>query len=443
MYIASGILIALFCVGYTQMSRRIIRPGAFYAYISRGLGKTSGVSAAWLALASYIPFTAGCFAIAPYYASLIIKDQLHVHVPWPLYAVFLFVTVGVAAYRKIDFSAKILAFFVSLEVVCLVVLNVTMIAKDGFHLMPADTLSPHVAFSGGFGVALVFAVMSFVGFESAALYAPETKNPRRAIPRATYAAVFIIAILYGVSTWQAVGVFGKDGVKKAAFSQFGDLYFGLAQRYVGHWLVVAMSLLMLVAQWAVALAITNATARYTHALAHEKLLPSWLGRTHQRFHSPMNALLFLLLVSAVMIFGGWAIGLDPYLDISSVSFGVGIVGIVAIQAAASLSVIVFFLRERDGFHWWKTLLAPLLACLGLAASVALMVHSFSVVAGKDNRFVGSLPWVLLVVVVLGAAYAQILKHRDRRTYEMLGEGDATSEFDDVVSTDIWEEATSA
>lgn len=440
MYVLSGVLIFLFCVGYTQMSRRITRPGAFYVYITRGLGRTAGVSGAWLALAAYTPFLAGCFAIAPYYGHLILEQELGINIPWPLYALFLFTTVGIAAYRRIDFSAKLLAVFVGLEVLVLVVLDVAMFAKDGTSLLPTDTFSTDISLSTGFGVALVFAIMSFVGFESAALYAPETKNPRRAIPRATYAAVLTITVLYGLTTWMTVGVFGADKVQNIALAQFGDLYFNLADQYVGGWLRTTMALLMLVAQFAVALAITNATARYTHALAKEGLLPAWLGKSHASFKSPQNAIVFLLGFSAVLIFGGWALGFDPYLDLSSVMFGVGAVGIVAIQAAACLSVIVFFLRESEGFHWLKTGLAPALGLAGLVTAVYLMIDSFSFVSGKDNGFVGILPWLLLASAAGGAVYAQVLKRNHPDRYQRLGRGDSTSDFDDLVAADAWEDS---
>lgn len=169
MYLISGILIALFCVGYTQMSRRITRPGTFCSYIARGLGRVAGVGPAWLAFVSYTLFLAGCFAIAPYYASLLVQQQFGISVPWPVFAVLLFAAVLVCAYRRIDFSAQILTAIVALEVVCLVVLDVAMLVAGGPKLLPVGAMSPAVAFGPGAAVALVFAIMSYVGFESAAL----------------------------------------------------------------------------------------------------------------------------------------------------------------------------------------------------------------------------------------------------------------------------------
>src|SRR5207244_2538547 len=38
-YLATGIVLAVFSVGYTAMSRKIVNAGAFYSYITHGLGR--------------------------------------------------------------------------------------------------------------------------------------------------------------------------------------------------------------------------------------------------------------------------------------------------------------------------------------------------------------------------------------------------------------------
>ena len=49
-------MLAIFSVGYVAMARHIANAGAFYAYISRGIGRPLGVGAAWVALLAYNAF---------------------------------------------------------------------------------------------------------------------------------------------------------------------------------------------------------------------------------------------------------------------------------------------------------------------------------------------------------------------------------------------------
>src|ERR1700733_127355 len=52
-FIVVAVILAVFAVGYVAMTRHITNSGAFYAFISRGLGKTAGVAAALIAVLAY------------------------------------------------------------------------------------------------------------------------------------------------------------------------------------------------------------------------------------------------------------------------------------------------------------------------------------------------------------------------------------------------------
>jgi hypothetical protein len=48
-FLAVAVVLALFCPGYVAMARRIRNAGSFYAFVSAGLGKVTGVAAALVA----------------------------------------------------------------------------------------------------------------------------------------------------------------------------------------------------------------------------------------------------------------------------------------------------------------------------------------------------------------------------------------------------------
>jgi amino acid transporter len=52
-FIAIAVILALFATGYVAMTRHITNSGAFYAFISRGIGRVIGVAAALVALLAY------------------------------------------------------------------------------------------------------------------------------------------------------------------------------------------------------------------------------------------------------------------------------------------------------------------------------------------------------------------------------------------------------
>ena len=63
LFVLLGVVLVLFSVGYAEMSRHVHNAGAFYAYISRGLGGTAGAAAALVALVAYNALQVGIYGI--------------------------------------------------------------------------------------------------------------------------------------------------------------------------------------------------------------------------------------------------------------------------------------------------------------------------------------------------------------------------------------------
>ena len=51
-FVVIAVILAVFSTGYVAMARHITNTGAFYAFISRGLGRITGVASALIALLS-------------------------------------------------------------------------------------------------------------------------------------------------------------------------------------------------------------------------------------------------------------------------------------------------------------------------------------------------------------------------------------------------------
>ena len=53
-YLAVGIVLLLFGVGYAAMSQRVTNAGAFFAYVGRGLGRNAGIASAFMSILAYL-----------------------------------------------------------------------------------------------------------------------------------------------------------------------------------------------------------------------------------------------------------------------------------------------------------------------------------------------------------------------------------------------------
>jgi amino acid transporter len=403
MFVFAGVTLWLFSIGYAAMSRRIVNTGGFYTYLSSGLGKPVAVAGGLIAVVAYNAVTVGLAGAFGYFAQLVAAAH-GLDLPWELWAGAGILAVGVLGYRQIDVSARVLCILMVAEILILAVLDVAVIGHKGGAALPAVSFQPSTVLASGVGISMMFAFISYIGFESAALYGEESRNPRRSVPLATYLSVVVITVFYALTSWVAVGGVGADQLQQVAGTQLGDLFFAIGEENVGSAFTTIMQIMLCASLFAATLALHNATNRYMFALGRERVLPNWLGGVHRKHRSPHRASLVQTVITLVLA-GVFAVaGLDPYVNLATSMLGVGTLGIIALQAAAALAAIAFF-RNRPDRHWWKTVVAPALGVVGLVTAVVLVVFNFDVLTGTSTWAVTALPWLLLIVAVAGIGYA--------------------------------------
>jgi amino acid transporter len=407
MFVFAGLVLLCFSVGYAAMSRQVVNAGGFYTYVSMGLGRVTAIGGGLVAVLSYAAMSMGLAAAFGYFAHLV-GAAVGLDLPWLVWSGVALVVVGLMGYRQIDLSARVLWVLMAAEIGVLSVLDIGVIAHKGAAALPVVSMEPSTVFSGAAGVAMMFAFMSFIGFESAALYGEETRNPRRTVPVATYASVLVIAVFYALSSWVAVGAAGPDAIRQTASKELGNLFFTLSTNYVSELLTTAMQVLLVTSVFASMLALHNAANRYIYALGRERVLPGWVGHVHERHHSPHRASVVQTIVSGFVLAAFALTGLDPYLNLATGMLGIGTLGIVALQACAAAAVVSYFWRRSDR-HWWRTLVAPGLGAIGLAVSVVLLVANFRLLVGTDNVIMDDLPVLLAVVALAGVGYGLWLR----------------------------------
>src|SRR5690349_1762841 len=114
-YLGAGIVLTVFAVAFTRMTRHEDTAGAFYAYIAKGLGKSWGFAAALLALMSYNTLQIGVYGLFAAQAKATLADVFGLDVPWPVIAFAAVALVLLVAWLGIDVGAKVLGVLLVLE----------------------------------------------------------------------------------------------------------------------------------------------------------------------------------------------------------------------------------------------------------------------------------------------------------------------------------------
>ncbi|MER7838239.1 APC family permease [Streptomyces sp. NPDC096040] len=427
-YLVAMVVLAIFSVGFTSMAKHITSTGAFYGFISYGLGRTVGLASGLLATFAYVVFEPALIGIFSTFATGTLKDQTGLDVPWWVFAVVMLAINATGTWFGISVAEKLLVVLLGTEVTVLAAMAVSVAlhggGPDGFGLGPVNPVNAFKGTSAGLG--LFFAFWSWVGFESTAMYGEESRNPKKIIPKATMISVLGVGVFYVFVSWMAIIGNGESKAVKVATDSPLDLFFNPTEQYVGHWAVVVMQWLMITGSLACGMAFHNCAARYMYALGREGVLPRLrrtIGRTHERHGSPHIAGLVQTVVSAVLVGAFWAAGKDPYTGTYVLLAILGTMAILVVQAVCSFAVLVYFRSHHpESRHWFRTFTAPLVGGVAMLGVVVLLVSNMGAAAGAES---GSLvlkatPWLVALVAGGGLGYATHLRRRAPERYALLG-----------------------
>ncbi len=190
----------LFAVGYAQITKDLVSAGGFYAIAVKGLGRPAGLVTGIIATLGYNFFVAGALGTIGFFTGMVVMPALFgIELNWFLVAVVLFVIVFLLARSGIQVSAAVLGVALVLEIVILLAFAIAVFVQVGFSI-EAFTLafSPEILVGGSIWIGLLMVATAFIGFEATALFGEEAKDPRRTVPRATYAAIVIIGVMHAV-----------------------------------------------------------------------------------------------------------------------------------------------------------------------------------------------------------------------------------------------------
>jgi amino acid transporter len=424
-FIAIGIVLALFSVGYVAMAPYTANAGAFYAYISRGISKPLGVGGAWVALVAYSMLQVSLYGGIGFAAAPVLQDWFGVNAPWWLIALVAWAIVAVMGIQQVGVNGKILAVLLCAEVAIILVYSTTDLFHPAHNAISFTTLSPGNLIGTGVGAIFSLAVLGFVGFESAVVFSEESKQPRRTVRVATYLAVALIAVLYGFASWAMSVATGPDKIVSASQNQSINLIFSIAGQHLGAGLVDLGHLLFVTSMLAAMISFHNTTARYMFALGRERVLPVALGRTSRRTGSPIVGSLIQTITGLLVIVIYAVTGLDPIIKLFFWVSTAGGVGILFLLVLTSIGAIVFFTKNPSGGETlWQRRIAPIAATVLLLVVTWFAVTNFAQLLGvpSSSPLTWAFPVGFVVVGLLGIGWGLILRARQPEVYQAIGLG---------------------
>ncbi|KJK35957.1 amino acid permease [Streptomyces variegatus] len=443
LFVLLGVVLILFSVGYAEMSRHVHNAGAFYAYISRGLGGTAGAGAALVALVAYNALQVGIYGIFGFEVSGLLATYADVEIAWWIPALVAALAVGLLGWLKIDVNARVLGVLLVIEVLLVVVFDVAAIADPGKEGLSLHAFNPDTLTGAGVGTALCFCIAAFLGFEQAPVYAEETSRPHVLVPRVMFLAVGGVAVFFALSSWALTVATGPSAIVGTSQKQSAGLLFFLTESRLGGTFTDVLHVLFVTGMFAALLSFHNVVARYAFAMGREGLLPAAFGRTSGSSGAPGTGSL-LQTVVAVVVVAAFAIADDkpagdptaPVLHLFTWFGNIGALGVIVLMAAASLSVVVFFVRRgAAGAQAWR-LVTSALAGIALLVIAGYTVKDFEVLvgAGPDSSLSWVLPGIIGLAALAGVVLGLVLRARAPEKHARIGLGNEAFQLDKAASS---------
>jgi len=440
LFVVLGVVLILFSVGYAEMSRHVHNAGAFYAYISRGLGGTAGASAALVALAAYSALQIGIYGIFGFEVSGLFATYADVDLSWWIPALAAVAVVGALGLLKIDVNARVLGVLLVVEVILVVVFDIASIADPAKQGLSLHAFNPDTLTGAGVGTALCFCIAAFTGFEQAPVYAEETSRPHVLVPRVMLLAVAFVTVFFAISSWAYTVATGPSAIVGTSQKESAGLLFTLTESRLGGTFTDVLHVLFVTGMFAALLSFHNVVARYAFAMGREGLLPRAFGRTTGASGAPGTGSLLQTVVSAVVVIGFAIVDdkpvgdpTEPVLHLFTWAGNIGALGVILLMAAASVSVIVFFVRRGAAAAQARRLVTSALAAVALLVIAGYTVKDFDVLvgAGPDSALSWVLPGIIGLALVVGLVQGLVLRSRAPEAHARIGLGNEAFRLDEA------------
>jgi amino acid transporter len=410
--------VGVFALGWivAQYAKRIHAAGSLYDYVSNGLGKTVGAASGWLYYGGTIILTTGLGVLLGGYVhdSLLPAWEIDLDIPIWLWDTIFALGLFAVLYFGVQISTRVQLTLALISIAVVLIFFVTVIADLGGDNDIAKAFDPTPQPFGFSGIlfGVLYGVLIFVGFETAANLAEETAEPKRSIPRAVLGAVVIVSAFYLIASYAEVAGFGFDLDVILSPEVAGAPLFALgapgSPAGSEFWLKVLL-LVVLLDMLAVYVGAAVASTRGVFALARDRRLPALLASVSKRYGTPLGAILLLIAVQAVLIVVAEAN--DTLLALPELPHYFSVFVWCATFGGFAL-LVVYFLMSIGAFRGVggdrPTAGLIVAALVGIAITAAAIFGSFYKVTSPTLLA----PWSAVIWFAIGLVYMALVKGRE-------------------------------
>lgn len=337
LWLLGGLLSLVGAACYAELATAYPKEGGDYVYLTRAFGRRVGFLFAWCQLWIVRPGSIGAmaFLFAEY------ADQIFGHpqgtssryalVAYAAGSIVTLTAINMLGVREGKWTQNVLTVAKLLGIGAIVVVG---FAHPASATAPAKPITPSELSLSNFGLAMVFVLFAYGGWNEMAFVSAEVKNPRKNILRALLIGTLAVTAIYLLVNLAFVCSVGFAGARNATVAA-DVLGLGLGRR-AGQ----AMCVLICISALGAINGQIFTGSRIYYAMGNDHRLYAWLGRWNVRRGGPICSLLIqgLITLALSVWFGLTQNGFESMVIFTTPGFWF-------FMALVAVSVVL--LRQRD------------------------------------------------------------------------------------------------
>jgi amino acid transporter len=398
------------CVGLSVITfaRRYVASGSLFSYVAEVFGPWARyITAAALLMGFVMQLGATGNLVGIYLGSVLEQAGVEGAFNGNVQALVLAVTmgiVGIIAVRGLDASRRVVVTSALVTVPIMLVISIGSASATGLHLADQFTMS---GFDGnGVFQGMAAGVSFLVAFESCSALASETRNPKRSVPLAIMAVPVVLGLLYLVTTvLQEPGLAATEEARAGGASPVSAL---ATLAGMPAWVGSTADLLIGLVVFTGLLGFVNFGSRYLVTLGEVGYLPKAVTSVNRRRSSPVVAIVVLLVLAYLFIFGMILFTGDLNSAYNVIARAV-VVCWVPMYLLITVGAVILMIRNRD--------VRPIALIASAAGFLGVLFLYVDGLVAPPPAPAGQMNWAIPLAIALMAGAFAVAVRRDAKRGE--------------------------
>jgi amino acid transporter len=289
-WVLGGVVSLCGALVYAELASRHPETGGEYAFLSRGLGRGVAFVFAWsrITVIQTGAIAAVAFVFGDYASELL---RLGAH------SSAIYAALGVAALTALNVVGTVESKTLQKAMQVLLFAGLAFIAVAGLAAGGAAKPEAQAAgASGSFGLAMIFVLLTYGGWNEAAYLGGEVREPRRNMIRILVGGILTVTVLYLLVNLGYLAALGLGGLRESK-----AVAADVTRAVAGEKGVVVVALIVCLAALTTMNAAIFTGARTSYALGRDFRVLGRLGAWREAGSTPANALLLQGVIALVLV----------------------------------------------------------------------------------------------------------------------------------------------